>query len=583
MRSTPSKPAVAAIVTALLIATTGAEPRSQAAPWTEPASAAATRPTWAAARPALHSAAAAPQAAPRSEGASSPEADPRLERLKDEVLDGVDGRRVLIQRMVDSLFSFGELGFQEFETQRYVTDILRQEGFEIELGVAGIPSGWVARWGSGRPVIALGSDVDGIPQSSQMPGVAYRQPLVEGGPGHGEGHNSGQAVNIAAALAVKAIMEREGIEGTLVIWPGIAEEQLGGKAHYVRAGIFDDVDIVLYNHISSGLSTSWGDSRGNGLVSVEYVFEGESAHGAVDPWNGRSALDAVELMNIGWNFRREHLRIQQRSHYVITDGGDQPNVVPPTASVWYFFRETDYEDIMRMWRIGDAMAEGAALMTDTTMRSRVLGAAWPQHMNRVVAETMFTNIQRVGMPDWSDDDQRFARAVQKMLGVEERGLLTAVAETLAGAERIPDSQRRGGGSDDIGDISWVVPTATLRFPSNIGGGAAHNWNQAIAMATPIAHKGATAGAKVQALTLLDFLLQPALVEQAHDYFENVQTRDRQYTTFLRPEDEPAIWLNRDIMERFKPELEKLYYDPSRYETYLEQLGVDYPQIERPNN
>ena len=596
MRSTPSKPADAVIVTALLIATTGAEPRLAAAPGVGLASKAAVQPPLrsevvsapesafaSAPGTALHSAAAAPQAEPRSEEASSPEADARLERLKDEVLDGVDGRRVLIQRMVDSLFSFGELGFQEFETQRYVTDILRQEGFEIELGVAGIPSGWVARWGSGRPVIALGSDVDGIPQSSQMPGVAYRQPLVEGGPGHGEGHNSGQAVNIAAALAVKAIMEREGIEGTLVIWPGIAEEQLGGKAHYVRAGVFDDVDIVLYNHISSGLSTSWGDSRGNGLVSVEYVFEGESAHGAVDPWNGRSALDAVELMNIGWNFRREHLRIQQRSHYVITDGGDQPNVVPPTASVWYFFRETDYEDIMRMWRIGDAMAEGAALMTDTTMRSRVLGAAWPQHMNRVVAETMFTNIQRVGMPDWSDDDQRFARAVQKMLGVEERGLLTAVAETLAGAERIPDSQRRGGGSDDIGDISWVVPTATLRFPSNIGGGAAHNWNQAIAMATPIAHKGATAGAKVQALTLLDFLLQPALVEQAHDYFENVQTRDREYTTFLRPEDEPAIWLNRDIMERFKPELEKLYYDPSRYETYLEQLGVDYPQIERPNN
>ena len=187
------------------------------------------------------------------------------------------------------------------------------------------------------------------------------------------------------------------------------------------------------------------------------------------------------------------------------------------------------------------------------------------------------------MPDWSDDDQRFARAVQKMLGVEERGLLTSVAETLDGAERIPDSRRRGGGSDDIGDISWVVPTATLRFPSNIGGGAAHSWNQAIAMATPIAHKGATAGAKVQALTLLDFLLQPALVERAHDYFENVQTSDRRYTTFLRPEDEPAIWLNRDIMERFKPELEKLYYDPSRYETYLEQLGVDYPQIERPND
>ena len=520
-------------------------------------------------------------AEPRPAAESQEAADERLMRLKTEVVEDVDGRRVFIQRVVDSLFSFSELGFQEFESQRFLTEILKEEGFTIELGTAGMPSGWVARWGSGRPVIALGSDVDGIPKSSQMPGVAYRQPMIDGAPGHGEGHNSGQAVNIAAALAVKAIMEREGIDGTLVIWPGIAEEQLGGKAHFVQAGVFDDVDLVLYSHVSSGLTTTWGDSRGNGLVSVEYTFEGESAHGASDPWNGRSALDAVELMNIGWNFRREHLRIQQRTHYVITDGGDQPNVVPPTASVWYFFRESDYDNIMRMWRIGDAMAEGAAKMTDTTVTSRVLGVAWPQHMNRVIAETMFTNIQRVGMPDWSEDDQRFARAVQKMLGVEEQGLLTEVAETLDGAEHIPDNQRRGGGSDDIGDISWVVPTATLRFPSNIAGGAGHNWNKGIAMATPIAHKGATAGARVQARTLLDFLLQPELVQQAQDYFDNVQTRDRQYTTFLRPEDEPAIWLNRDIMEQFQPQLEELYYDPARYDTYLEQLGIDYPQLEPP--
>ena len=517
---------------------------------------------------------------PRPAGAGQEAAEERLERLRAEVLRGVDDRRGFIQRLVDSQFSFAELGFQEFETQRYLTGILEREGFEIELGTAGLPSGWLARWGSGRPVIALGSDVDGIPRSSQTPGAAYREPQIEGAPGHGEGHNSGQALNIAAALAVKEIMEREGLAGTLLIWPGIAEEQLGGKAYYVRAGVFDDVDLVLYSHVSSGLSTTWGDSRGNGMVSVEYTFEGESAHGAGDPWNGRSALDAVELMNVGWNFRREHLRIQQRSHYVISDGGDQPNVVPPTASVWYFFRESDYDNVMRMWRIGDAMAEGAAKMTDTTVTSRVLGAAWPQHMNRVIAETMFAHVRRVGMPDWSEDDQRFARAVQKMLGVEERGLPTEVAEELAGAERIPDDERRGGGSDDVGDVSWVVPTATLRFPANIPGGPGHNWNKTIAMATPIAHKGVAAGAKVQGLTLLDFVLRPELVRQAREYFEK-QTAERQYTTFLRPGDEPAIWLNRDVMERFRPRLEALYYDPARYDTYLEQLGVEYPRFEPP--
>ncbi len=504
--------------------------------------------------------------------------DARLETLKDEAVVDVESRRDFTQQMVDMIYSFNELGFQEFETQRYVTGILEDHGFAVERGVAGIPSAWWATWGEGSPVIAIGTDVDGIPQASQKPGVAYREPLIKGGPGHGEGHNAGQALNITAALAVQKIMQREELPGTLVIWPGIAEEQLGTKAHYVRTGLFDDVDIVLYSHVSNSMNASWGESGGNGLVSVEYLFEGESAHGAGSPWDGRSALDAVELMNVGWNYRREHLRIQQRSHYVISDGGDQPNVVPPTAAVWYFFRETDYPSIMRMWEIGNQISEGAAMMTSTTVDSRVLGAAWPQHMNKPLAEAVHTNILEVGMPQWSDADQRMAKAVQKMLGAEERGLGTEVSEEVRGREDIPDGQRRGGGSDDIGDISWVVPTVSLRFPSNISGGQGHNWNKAIAMATPIAHKGATAGAKVYARTLLDILLTPELVENANDYFENVQKKDMEYTTFLRPQDEPAIWLNEEIMDTFKPQLEQYYFDPSKYDTYLEQLGIAYPTV-----
>ena len=506
------------------------------------------------------------------------EVDPRLDALKKEVAIDIESRSDFTQQMIDSIFSFSELGFQEFETQRYVTEILEQNGFTVERGVADIPTAWMATWGSGKPVIAFGTDIDGIPQSSQKPGVAYRDPLVIGAPGHGEGHNSGQALIVTTALAVKKIMEREGLSGTLKLWPGVAEEQLGTKAYYVRAGLFDDVDVVLYCHVSSGMNTSWGDSSGNGLVSVEYMFEGEAAHGAGSPWDGRSALDAVELMNVGWNFRREHLRIQQRSHYVITDGGDQPNVVPPSASVWYFFRETNYEDIMRMWRIGDSMAEGAAMMTDTSMTSRMLGAAWPQHMNRPVTEAMHTNIQLVGMPEWTDADEKLARAVQKMNGVEEEGLSTEVRSEVRGREVIPDRERRGGGSDDIGDISWTVPTASLRFPANIPGGQGHHWNRAIAMATPIAHKGTTAGAKVYAMTVLDLLLTPELVEQAADYFDNVQNKDRKYTSFLRPGDEPAVFLNSEIMEEYRPQLERYYYDPSKYESYLEQLGITYPTV-----
>ena len=506
------------------------------------------------------------------------DADPRLDDFKQEVTVDIEARRDFTQQMVDSIFSFSELGFQEFETQRYVTDILEAHGFAVERGVAGIPTAWVARWGSGTPVIALGTDIDGIPQASQKPGVAYRDPLVEGAPGHGEGHNSGQALIVTAALAVKKIMERENIPGTLMLWPGVAEEQLGGKAHFVRAGVFEDVDAVLYCHVGTGLSTSWGQGGGSGLVSVEFLFEGESAHGAVSPWDGRSALDGVELMNVGWNYRREHLELQQRSHYVVTDGGDQPNVVPPTAAVWYFFREVTYERIKSLWNIGEQIAAGAALMTGTEVRSRVLGAAYPMHSNKTLAEAMHANIQQVGMPEWSDADQRMARAVQRMLGTEESGLSTELDEELRGREATPVREQRGGYSDDIGDIMWKVPTVTLGFPANISGGQGHNWNKAIAMATPIAHKGATAGAKVHAMTVLDLLLTPSVLEGAWDYFNNVQTKDQQYVSLLRPQDEPAIWLNKEIMERFKPELQQYYYDPSTYDSYLEQLGIEYPTV-----
>ena len=503
-------------------------------------------------------------------------ADP-VKARKQQLLKDIDGMAKQTQVMADMIFSFGELGFQEYETSKYLTGILEQEGFKIERGIAGIPTAWMATWGAGKPVIALGSDIDGIPQASQKPGVAYHDPLIEGAPGHGEGHNSGQAVNIIAALAVKRLMEREKIPGTIKIWPGVAEELLAGKAYFVRDGYFKDVDIVLFSHVSNNLSVSWGSSAATGMVSVEYLFKGQSAHSAGAPWRGRSALDAVELMNIGWNFRREHLRIQQRSHYVIPNGGDQPNVVPSNASVWYYFRETDYPHIKEMWETGNAMAQGAAMMTGTTMTSRILGTAWPQHMNKIIAETMYENIKQVGLPRWSEADQTLAKAVQRELKVPDKGLATELDKL---GEPVKEEDKRGSGSDDIGDVTWNVPTVTLRYPSNIPNLPGHNWSDAIAMATPIAHKGATAGAKVQALTMLDFLMKPALVQQAWDYFRNVQTKKTKYTPFLSAQDKPPIWLNKKIMAEYREQMRKFYYDPSKYNTYLEQLGISYPTIRK---
>jgi aminobenzoyl-glutamate utilization protein B len=502
--------------------------------------------------------------------------DARMQRLKREVMALVDSMAPLTQQMVDRIFSFGELGFQEQETSRYLIDILEKNGFTVQRGYSGIPTAWLATWGTGKPVIALGSDIDGIPQASQKPGVAYHDPLVAGAPGHGEGHNSGQAVNVTAALALKKVMERERISGTIKLWPGVAEELVGTKAHFVRDGMFRDVDAVIFSHVDSNLTTSYGSTSGNGLVSVEFMFKGSSAHSAGGPWRGRSALDAVELMNMGWNLRREHLRIQQRSHYVVTDGGDQPNVVPPTAAVWYYLRETDYPRIKEMWAVADSIARGAAMMTSTTLAGqRVLGSAWPAHFNKPLAEAMMQNIAMVGLPKWSEDDQKLAKALQCELGVPQQGLASELDRMSA---PILDAQKRGGGSDDIGDVSWNVPTITLRFPSNIPNLPGHNWANAISMATPIAHKGATAGAKAEAMTLLDLYLEPTLITQAWDYFRNVQTRDVKYQPLIRPEDKPAVELNADRMQKYREQMKPFYYDPSRYASYLEQLGIKYPTV-----
>lgn len=515
----------------------------------------------------------------QNRGARTDTTTAKTDAYKQEAAAAVDGMAKLAQEMVDSVFSFAELAHQEFETSRYLTGVLEKNGFAVRRGVAGMPTAWVATWGSGRPVIALGSDIDGIPQASQKPGVPYREPLIAGAPGHGEGHNSGVPLNIVAALAVKKIMERDRLPGTLMLWPGVAEELLAAKAWFVREGLFKDVDVVLFAHVGNNLRTAWGSGSGNGLVSVEYTFEGETAHSAGAPWRGRSALDAVELMNVGWNYRREHLRLQQRSHYVVTDGGDQPNVVPSRATVWYFFRETEYSGIKEMWEIGNRMAEGASLMTGTKWTSRIIGTAWPQHFNKPVAEAMVRNIEKVGLPKWSDDDQAFAKAVQKEIAAPNQKGLDVELEKLE--EPIKDEDKRGGGSDDIGDVSWTVPTVTLRYPSNIPGLPGHNWANAIAMATPIAHKGVVAGAKVQAMTMIDLLTMPALVQQAWAYFRDVQTKDTKYTPFIAPDTPPPTWLNREVLERFRPELRKLYYDPARFPTYLEQLGVTYPTLQRP--
>jgi aminobenzoyl-glutamate utilization protein B len=249
--------------------------------------------------------------------------------------------------------------------------------------------------------------------------------------------------------------------------------------------------------------------------------------------------------------------------------------------VWYYFRERTYPKIMEMYADALKMAEGATLMTKTTVTHEVLGSAWPGHMNKPIAEAMYQNIRLVGLPQWSADDQVLARATQvemKAPKTDRRnhpidGLATKLDSLTA-----PEAFSIGGGSDDIADISWNVPTVVLRYPANIPGLPGHHWSNAIAMATPIAHKGVTAGAKAEALTLLDMLVKPEVIKNAWTYFNDVQTKDTKYTPLVSATDKPAITLNQGIMAQYRPEMKKYYYNPAKFKSYLEQLGIAYPTV-----
>jgi len=499
---------------------------------------------------------------------------PSLDQLKREVDTEVQSLAKLSQEIVDMVFSFSELGFQEHWTAEYVTGLLRDEGFTIEMGCSGMPTCYVARWGQGSPVIGIMGDIDGLPETSQKPGVAYHDPLIPGGPGHGEGHNSAPAVDVVAAIATKRVLERHRIPGQIRVIPGVAEELVASRTYMVMDGLFQDMDAMLSTHVSRGLSTTYGIS-GSGLVSTTFTFHGRSAHGAGSPWAGRSALDAVELMNTAWNFRREHLRLHQRSHYIILNGGNQPNVVPSEAAVWYYFRELDYDRIKELHALGQTMAQAASMMTGTTVEERIFGSAWPSTMNKPMAERMQQNIEHVGMPEWSAADIQLAKAAQAEIGADTVGLPTEV-DSLEQAD-----QGMGGGSDDIAEVSWNIPTVRLRYPANIPGMTGHHWSSAIAMATPIAHKGANIGGRVLARTAIDLFVDAGMLAEAKRYHREVQLKDRQWVSLIPAGTPPPVHLNAEKMERFRPMLERLRYDPSRYATYLEQLGIEYPTVRRP--
>lgn len=456
-------------------------------------------------------------------------------------------------KISDAIWSYAELGLQEFKSSALLAKTLEDAGFKVERGLAGMPTCFVASYGSGKPVIGILGEFDALPMLSQKGRVPEQDPLIEGAPGHGCGHNTMGTAAVAAAIAVKQAMDEYKIQGTIKVFGSPAEETVISRPYMIRAGLFEDVDAVIDNHSSSRFATSYG-KEGNALYSTIFTFKGKTAHSAGAPWSGRSALDAVEIMNIATNYLREHLHYTHRMHYVVMEGGEAPNVVPDRASVWYYVRNTDgrLEDMYE--RVVNC-AKAAALATGTELAEvRCLTAIHQKHANKAAAELFQKNIDLVGMPEWSEEEQEFAKSLQKNLGKKVRGMPEAV-DSL----RKPSGSFVGGGSSDVGDVSLVTPLATIRYPGAVPGAIGHHWSIVAGNYGSTAWKGLNAGAKAMAASTIDLLTKPEELKKLRDEFE-AYSKEHPYKPFLPEESVPPLDLNEELMNKWRSLMENFYID-----------------------
>jgi aminobenzoyl-glutamate utilization protein B len=478
---------------------------------------------------------------------------PRIAKEKQAVLDWLSRPEALEKfgRISDAIWEYAELGLQEFRSSKLLADTLEAAGFTVERDLAGMPTCFVATYGSGKPVIGLLGEFDALPMLSQKGRVAKKDPVVEGAPGHGCGHNAMCTAAAAAAIAVKEAMIAHGIKGTIKVFGSPAEEIVASRPYMIRAGLFEGVDAVIDNHSSSGFGTGYGVG-GNALFSTIFTFKGKTAHAAGAPWVGRSALDAVEIMNVATNYLREHLPLSHRLHYVILEGGEAPNVVPDRASVWYYVRNTD-ERLEEMYQRVVNCAKAGALASGTELVSmRVVSAIHQQHANKAAAELFQKNIELVGMPAWSEEDQAFAKALQKELGAKEDGM-PAKVEALEAPRTGRDFV--GGGSSDVGDVTLIAPTATIGFPGAAPGAIGHHWSNVACWYGSAAWKGLNAGAKAIAASAIDLLTRPEELGKLRKEFEEY-AKTHPYKPFLPADATPPNDLNKDLMDKYRGLLEK---------------------------
>jgi len=471
---------------------------------------------------------------------------------KEYAFNWIENNKQLIVEMSDKIWDFAELGLIEFKSSALLADELEKHGFRVERGIAGMPTAFVATWGEGKPVIGIMGEYDALPGLSQKR-VPWKETLEKGKPGHGCGHNIHGTSGMAAAIAVKKAMENYGTKGTIKFFGCPAEENFSGKVFMVREGYFNDVDAVISHHPDTMNDVSLMSCLA--VNSVKFHFYGKASHAGGSPEQGRSALDAVELMNIGVNYLREHVIQDARIHYVIEKGGDQPNIVPPYARSWYYVRAPERNQMEFIYHWILEIAKGAATMTRTDVKTEFLEGSYNVIPNRTISELIVKNMRKIGLPKYNDEDLKFTEEIAETIGPEmkiaqlkksKRPHWERLVDKLIDDE-IPDPWGEGEvshGSTDVADVSWQAPTVEFGTATWVLGTPAHSWQAVAQNGVGIGHKSLIFAAKVMATTAIDlFTNEDALSKAKEEHKQRIA--NKKYRSPIPPDHKPPL----DVWEK----------------------------------
>jgi len=437
------------------------------------------------------------------------QAEQPLSDLKKQAQEIIERDSLLLIKTSDAIWDYAEIALLEHRSAQLLSDILEEKGFSVKRGVADMPTAFVASYGSGKPIIGILAEYDALPGLSQD-STDHQSPLITGGPGHGCGHNLFGAGSLGAALAIKELIDVHKIKGTVRLYGCPAEEDVGGKLFMAREGLFDDLDACIAWHPDYRTQVDVKSSQA--IDDLEIEFFGKTSHAAFDPWKGTSALDAVEMTTFGINLLREHVKPSVRIHYVITKGGDIPNVVPEYAKLWVWVRDSTRLGVKEVTARIEDIARGAGIATRTTHKVNLMGSFHEMLVNRTGAQAMQQNLSQIGPITYSETELAFARKIQKKTGVETTGLVSEIKDLE------PQVKDPEGGSTDVAEVSWITPTVQVLTTCAPYGIPWHSWAVVSSSKHSVGYKGMFLAAKVMAVTALDFLLDAELLEKMQQEF-----------------------------------------------------------------